>query len=311
MKRWLWIPLVLAGCAGHLVPAGGGFGFDTASSPERIDACAGALIALRGASEDLRAELDAPSYAVGGLGFNDGVIDRAEHLRALLEALRSGTDPSRLTPSANEAAVATTAYIDSYFRGLQDGAKLTQAAQVIAIVNGAAGTVKALAGLARLLAGATVEAGGLTYALAGAGAGGGGAGAAAAASASTAGIQAILAGVAVTAAELSTLTYRGGKSPNDLGKDGERRAGISGPKERIPSLTGTAGYRVPDKVTELTIEEVKNVLKLYKNNQLRDYLAYAQRTNRTFVLWVRQTTKLSKELNRYVADGTIKLERVL
>src|SRR5262245_19762739 len=38
--------------------AGGGFGFGPASSPERIDACAGALIALRGAAEDLRADLD-------------------------------------------------------------------------------------------------------------------------------------------------------------------------------------------------------------------------------------------------------------
>src|SRR3954468_11560765 len=37
---------------------GGGVGFEASSSPERIDACAGALIALRGAADDLRAELD-------------------------------------------------------------------------------------------------------------------------------------------------------------------------------------------------------------------------------------------------------------
>ena len=45
-----------------------------------------------------------------------------------------------------------------------------------------------------------------------------------------------MAGVAVTTAFL-----RGGGGPNDAGKDGERRVGLTGPKERIPSLTGTAG----------------------------------------------------------------------
>ena len=165
----------------------GGSGFEGVSSPEHIDACAGALIALRGATEELRAELDetrgrklvwreerdtrvfgrakhqvdwnpaleyltsalaevdarisadlttaasahaaptsqgeaalraavtrsgdalrvigvylaairaaqyalhdAPRYAVGGLGFNDGIIDRVERLRGALESLRSG-----------------------------------------------------------------------------------------------------------------------------------------------------------------------------------------------------------------------------
>src|SRR5689334_21309207 len=36
----------------------GGSGFESVSSSERIDACAGALIALRGAAEELRVELD-------------------------------------------------------------------------------------------------------------------------------------------------------------------------------------------------------------------------------------------------------------
>jgi hypothetical protein len=36
----------------------GGSGFESVFPPERIDACAGALIALRGATEELRAELD-------------------------------------------------------------------------------------------------------------------------------------------------------------------------------------------------------------------------------------------------------------
>src|SRR5207244_6875985 len=126
------------------------------------------LAAIRAAQYALH---DAPVYVVGGLGFNDGIIERVERLRGPLEALRSG---GQLTPAGNEALDATTSYIDSYFRGLQRGAELMQAARVIAIVNGAIGTGKALAGIAQLLAGATVEAGGLSYALAGAGGGGAG-----------------------------------------------------------------------------------------------------------------------------------------
>src|ERR1043165_1804170 len=311
--------LLLAGALSAFATSGGmgmtgrgGSGFESGSPPERIDACAGALIALRGATEELRGELDetrgrklvwreerntsafghathqvdwepaleylsnvlaevdarisadlttaasahaaptsqgeatlmaavnrsgdslrvigvylaairatqyalhdAPRYAVGGLGFNDGIIDRVERLRGALESLRSGKP---LTPADNEALDATIAYINSYFRGLQNGAQLTQAAKVIAVVNGAAGTAKAMAGLAQLLAGASVEAGGLGYALAGAGA----AAAPAVAGTSVAGIQAVVAGVAVTTAFL-----RGGRGPNDVGKDGERRGGVT------------------------------------------------------------------------------------
>src|SRR5213595_1376005 len=55
----LFVGALLA-CAtpGALGTGGAGFGLEAGSPPERIDACAGALIALRGASEDLRTELD-------------------------------------------------------------------------------------------------------------------------------------------------------------------------------------------------------------------------------------------------------------
>jgi hypothetical protein len=244
---------------------------------------------------------DAPRYAVGGLGFNDGIIDRVERLRGSLESLRA---EKPLTPADNEALDATTAYMDSYFRGLQSGTQLMKAAKVIAVVNGAAGTAKAMAGLAQLLAGASVEAGGLSYALAGAGAGGAAA-APAVAGTSVAGIQAVVAGVAVTTAFL-----RGGRAPNDVGKDGERRVGLTGPKEPIPSLTGTAEYRVPDGLTQVTIEEVKNAAKLSINNQLRDFLLYAQSTGRTFVLWVRSDTVLVGKLKDWAADGLIKVKPI-
>ncbi len=53
--------LLLSACAtsgGMGLTGRGGSGFEGVSPPERIDACAGALIALRGATEELRAELD-------------------------------------------------------------------------------------------------------------------------------------------------------------------------------------------------------------------------------------------------------------
>ena len=148
-------------------------------------------------------------------------------------------------------------------------------------------------------------AGGLSYALAGAGAGGAAA-APAVAGTSVAGIQAVVAGVAVTTAFL-----RGGRGPNDVGKDRERRVGLTGPKQQIPSLTGTAGYRVPDGLTQVTIEEVKNAAKLSINNQLRDFLVYAKATGRTFILYVRSNTELVGELKRWEARGLIKVVRVL
>lgn len=389
---WLLAGVLLA-CA--TPGGGGGLGSESASSAERIDACAGALIALRGASGDLRTELDetmgrklvwqgqrglpwsssshqvdwnpaleylarildeidawlsaaltaaasahaapsardeaalkaavsrsadalrllgvylaairsaqyalhdAPAYAVGGLGFNNGIVDRVERLRPPLEALRAG----RPSPTGGDEAIdATTSYIDSYFRGLQGGAELMQTAKVVSVVSGAVGTAKAMAGLAQLLAGASVEAGGLSYALAGAG---GAAATPATAGASVASIQAVVAGVAVTTAFL-----KGGKEPNDVGKDGERRAGFTGTKQRIPSLTGTAEYRVPDGLTKVTIEEVKNAAKLSINNQLRDFLAYAKATNRTFILWVRSNTVLVGELRDLANRGLLEVKPI-
>jgi hypothetical protein len=44
---------------------------------------------------------------------------------------------------------------------------------------------------------------------------------------------------------------------------------------------------------------------------LRDFLAYAEATGRTFILWVRSNTKLVGKLMEWEAEGRIKVERVL
>jgi len=129
------------------------------------------------------------------------------------------------------------------------------------------------------------------------------------AGAGAASIQGILKGLTVAMAA-GSLSYRGGMEPVEMGREGERRAGIGGSTERIPSFTGTAEYRVPDHITELTIEEVKNVLKLSRTAQLRDFLQYAQRTNRTFVLWIRPTTRLSGPLLKWVREEVILIKHI-
>ena len=68
---------------------------------------------------------------------------------------------------------------------------------------------------------------------------------------------------------------------------------------------------MPDGLTKLTIEEVKNAAKLSINNQLRDFLLYAKATNRTFILWVRSNTVLVGELERWEVEGLVKVVRVL
>ena len=246
---------------------------------------------------------EAPAWVVGGLGFNDGLVGRLDLLYGRLEALRATAEVRRLLPEIDRDTGETTAYIEAYFEGLQDGGKLMEAAHVVSIITGAVGMTQALAATARLLAGAAVESGGLTLSLAGA------AGSAAGAAATEASIQGILKGLAVTTAG-GTLAFRtsGGVGPVNAGLNAELRVGFSGPKQKIPSVTGYAKFRVPDRVTELTIEEVKNVLRVSRTRQIDDYLQYCKQTGRTLVLWVRPTTKVAKTLKRYMSEGTLRLE---
>jgi len=262
-------------------------------SGEAIRAVAVYLAGIRAAQYALH---EAPPWVVGCLGFNDGLIDRLDALHGRLEKLRAAAEVATLKSELDVATEETTVYIDSYFKGLQDGGKLLEVAHVASIVTGAVGMTRALAATARLLAGAAVETGGLTLSLAGAGA----AGSAAGAAATEASVQGILKGIAVaTGAGALSSRMAGGMGPVNAGLDGELRAGITGPKERIPSLMGTAKYRIPDRVTELTLEEVKNVVKLSRTRQLVDYLEYCKQTRRTLVLWVRPTTKIAKPLMRF------------
>jgi hypothetical protein len=93
---------------------------------------------------------------------------------------------------------------------------------------------------------------------------------------------------------------------------GEQIAGINPAlKVRIPSMSGTANYRIPDALTATTLTEVKNVATLSYTHQIDDFLQYAQSQGMTFNLVVRSNTTLSGPLQSLVASGEINLIRML
>lgn len=100
------------------------------------------------------------------------------------------------------------------------------------------------------------------------------------------------------------------ESSRALGKAGEEASGIVKNTERIPSLTGTANYRIPDQLdhTAKVVGEVKNVNYLGLTSQMQDFTSFAQKANYNLDLYVRPTTKISQPLAKVLADiqATIK-----
>jgi len=96
------------------------------------------------------------------------------------------------------------------------------------------------------------------------------------------------------------------QNARQAGIDGEKAVGITGPKETITSHTGTARYRVPDRVTPTTIEEVKNVKSLTFTKQLEDMLIESQNTGKQMIIWTRPNTVIKPPLQYYLNSGQIK-----
>jgi hypothetical protein len=89
-----------------------------------------------------------------------------------------------------------------------------------------------------------------------------------------------------------------------LGIAGEEAVGV-GAKTRIPSLTGTAKYRIPDQLTSTTLGEVKNVSHLSLTRQLTDFHLFSQQTGRQFILYTRPNTNFSRPLQNLINNGSI------
>jgi len=110
----------------------------------------------------------------------------------------------------------------------------------------------------------------------------------------------------------ATKDLSGIAASRQAGITGENLAGINqAAKVRIPSMTGTAAYRIPDELTNTALTEVKNVGSLRYTNQLRDFYWYANTTGRSFNLIVRTNTILSARLQAMVDAGVINLEPIL
>ena len=91
-----------------------------------------------------------------------------------------------------------------------------------------------------------------------------------------------------------------------LGREGEEAAGIGQiPKRKIPSVTRPGRYRIPDELTDVTLREIKNVARLSNTSQLRDFLAHAQLTGRTFILETRAYTRISEPLQELIDEGLV------
>lgn len=61
------------------------------------------------------------------------------------------------------------------------------------------------------------------------------------------------------------------------GRAGEVASGLVKNTKHIPSLTGTASYRIPDGLTDTILAEVKNYSgTLSYTNQLKDFVLYSQ-----------------------------------
>lgn len=93
-----------------------------------------------------------------------------------------------------------------------------------------------------------------------------------------------------------------------LGREGERAAGITGKKVGVV-INGRT--RFPDQITTTTIKEVKNVARQGWTRQLRDYADLARSEGMTFELWVRQNTRLSRNLRSAEIRGDVIIHREL
>lgn len=105
--------------------------------------------------------------------------------------------------------------------------------------------------------------------------------------------------------EITINASKGGLSnARALGIAGEEAVGV-GAKTRIPSLTGTAKYRIPDQLTSTTLGEVKNVRYQSLTRQLIDFHLYSQQTGRQFFLYTRPNTTFSGPLQNLINKGSI------
>ena len=81
-------------------------------------------------------------------------------------------------------------------------------------------------------------------------------------------------------------------SPNQIGKIGEQLAGINSKGKTKIFINNR--YRIPDKLTDDVLTEVKNVQYISNTRQLKDFADFAKQTGRSLELYVRPTTYVTQ-----------------
>ena len=90
------------------------------------------------------------------------------------------------------------------------------------------------------------------------------------------------------------------------GKAGEMISGLVKNTEHIPSLTGTASYRIPDGLTDTILAEVKNYFGILSyTNQLKDFVLYSQSNGLEMHLYT--NAHLTGPLQQAVDSGLIQI----
>ena len=114
----------------------------------------------------------------------------------------------------------------------------------------------------------------------------------------------------VNAAGTTAVESTGTQLARTLGVEGEDAVGIVGAKTRIPSLTGTATYRIPDRLTALTLEEVKNVQRLGLTNQIKDFNLFSKQTGRQFIIYTRSNTEFTAPMQNLINQGQVVMKNI-
>ncbi len=108
------------------------------------------------------------------------------------------------------------------------------------------------------------------------------------------------------ASDAGKSSNKGGTEPNRIGQQGEAatKGGRSGFKEKYKGKV-SGKDRISDFSTKTTIEETKNVKYQYWSTQLKDATARAKETGKTFILWIRKSTKISEQVKVQRRAGNV------
>jgi RHS repeat-associated protein len=91
------------------------------------------------------------------------------------------------------------------------------------------------------------------------------------------------------------------------GVEGQVASGVEQNFERIPSLTGTANYRVPDGLdwANGVLSEVKNRGYQALTGQIQDFIAFAQKAALQFNLYLPPNADVSAQLQEQIDNGNV------